>query len=98
MAKITYIRDGHAVLGFRYRDVLVTRIESDGVKYWQCELVRWGADVFDAAHNTKNDAIEYIDAVLDYEGRNHRGHSVGYVAHDGNLIDVRLLNPGETNE
>lgn len=93
MPEITYIRDGHAVLGFRYRDVLVTRIDSDGAKYWQCTVKRYGgAGIFDAFSNTKNEAIAYIDEMLDYAGRNHKGQSVGYVVDDeGDLVDVRLL-------
>ena len=92
MAEITYIRDGVTVLGFRYRDVLVTRIDSDGAKYWQCTVKRYGgAGIFDAFSNTKNEAITYIDEMLDYAGQNHKGQSVGYVADEGDLVDVRLL-------
>jgi len=87
--KITEIREGRKVIAFRYRDVFVTRIESDGVTLWRHQLHRYHGGQIDVDARTKAEAIEQIDKSF-RPGRDWYAKPVIYVAVDGELIDARL--------
>ena len=99
MHNITYIRDGRKIMGFRYRDVLVVRNDSDGVTLWEWEKMRFqDGHILCQAKSTKA-AAALIDETLKKGRRDWYAKLVEYVVNeDGILIDARLLNPGETNE
>lgn len=87
--QITEIRDNRKVIAFRYRDVFVTRIEFDGVTWWQHQKHRFTGGQIDVLAKTKAEAVEQINKTL-VPGRDWYGKPVVYVVLDGELIDARL--------
>lgn len=89
--ELTPIRTGRKITGYTYRGVSVIRKDNDGTTLWAWGLVRYldGAQLREV--KTKNEITAQIDKTLDSKGRDYYAKPVIYVAHNGLLVDARLI-------
>lgn len=88
--ELVTIRTGRKITAYQYRGVLVTRTEYNGVTLWEWTQTRLDGPQLRQV-KTKDAFIATIDRSLKPGGRDWYGKPVEYVAHDGQLIDVRLI-------
>jgi hypothetical protein len=89
--ELTAIRTGRKITAYEYRGVSITRNDSEGGTLWEWTLIRAyrGPDVIQV--RTKDEIITHIDKTLDSKGRDWYAKPVIYIAHNGKLVDARLL-------
>jgi hypothetical protein len=88
--ELVAIRTGRKITAYKYRDVLITRNDDEGVTLWEWTKTRLDGPVLCQA-KTKSEITEQIDKSLKKGLRDWHARLVEYVAHDGNLIDARLI-------